>query len=198
MQLHVRLALMRYGDLFDDAWGRSYAHYMQMHMVPVGLDVVSDEATMKVALRSPEVQCVTKKYADALMQVFLMFANDEGLVELDGYVKMVDKAGLIDAELTRLECRRSFVRAQIAAHMELNEAGYDMGDVPDEGEASDRSMDFNEFMASLPRLGADKWDSGADGELPIYIRQERISEALAALEEGRRRGKKRRAGRMRL
>ena len=195
LQVHVRIALMRYGELFNDAWNKSYDHYIRMHMVPVGLEVVSDEATMKVALLSPEVKSVMKKYATMLMRVFLMFANDEGEVDLDAYVKMVDKAKLIDADLTRLECRRSFVRAQIAAHKELNEAGYNVGDEPiDEDDASDRSMDFNEFMASLPRLGADKWDSGADGELPIYIKQERISQALVEV-LGRKNG---RGGRMRM
>eukprot|EP00946_MAST-07B_sp_MAST-7B-sp1_P000337 g337.t1 len=182
---------MRYGDLFNDAWGRSYTHYMEMHMVPTGLDVVSDEAVIKVALRSPEVQAVMKKYTNRLMKTFLMFSNVEGEVDLNSYVKMVDAAGLIDADLTRLEGRRSFVRSQIAAHIELNEAGYDMGGVPSEDDASDRTMDFNEFMASLPRLGADKWDNGADGDLPIYIKQERISEALARLgDQEKRRGRR--------
>ena len=72
-------------------------------------------------------------------------------------------------------------RSQIAAVHELEEQGYDVEPV-DEASATDRSMDFNEFMHSLPRLGQDKWDSGPDGEAPIYIKQDRISCALATLD----------------
>ena len=185
MQILVRVALLRYGEMYNDDWDRSYDHFIKMNLTPVALDVISDEAVMKVALRSPEVKAIMKKYSDALERVFIQYSNEEGEVELDHYVNMVTKAGLIDADLTRLECRRSFVRSQIAAHIELNEAGFDVGDVPDESDACDRSMDFNEFMSSLPRLGADKWDSGAEGDLPIYIKQERISSALASLEPAR-------------
>ncbi len=184
LQVHVRLALAAYGDDEEfgcPGWAKCYTQYVQDHLVPEGQHVVSDEASMKVALRSPEVVATMERHAAVLEDVFMRFSNDEGELDLLGFVKMVSKAGLIDADLTRLECRRSFVRSQIAAVHELEEQGYDVEPV-DEASATDRSMDFNEFMHSLPRLGQDKWDSGPDGEAPIYIKQDRISCALATLD----------------
>jgi len=177
----VRVSLVRYGHLFNDQWDRAYQHFMDMHMIPMGLEVTGDEATMKVALRSPEVLSVMEKYAPILKDVFIEYANDEGELEMEEYAKLVADAGLIDADLTRLECRRSFVRSQIAASQELEEQGYEVETI-DELNGQDQSMDLDEFIASLPRLGCDKWDSGANGKLPVYIKQERISEAMALLD----------------
>ena len=196
----VRISLIRYGDLFNDQWGRALQHFIDMHMIPMGHEVTGDEATMKVALRSPEVINMMQKYAPVLKDVFIEYANDEGELEMEHYVQLVTDAGLIDADLTRLECRRSFVRAQIAASHEMEENGYQVDEEVTELNGQDQSMDLDEFIVSLPRLGCDKWDEGVNGKLPVYIKQERISAALALLDplnEVERR-KKNRRGRQRM
>jgi hypothetical protein len=177
----LHLSLVRYGELFNGRWARAYQHFIDMHVIPMGLEVTGDEGTMRVALRSPEVISVMKKYAPVLQDVFMAYSNDDGELEMEDYVQLVTDAGLIDADLTRLECRRSFVRSQIAASYELEEQGLEL-DVIDENNGEDRSMDLDEFLASLPRLGCDKWDEGADGELPVYIKQEKISSAMNGLD----------------
>lgn len=63
----------------------------------------------------------------------------------------------------------------------MEEQGLEV-EVVDENNGEDRSMDLDEFFASLPRLGCDKWDEGADGELPVYIKQEKISSAMSGLD----------------
>ena len=171
-------------------------------MVPMGLEVTGDEATMRIALRSPEVIATMKQYAPVLRDVFVEYADDDGELCLEDYVRLVSDAGMIDADLTRLECRRSFVRSQIAASNEMVEEGeVDRGvnsGASDGGD--DQSMNLDEFIASIPRLGCDKWDSGADGELPVYIKQERISSAMAFLDpldaQQRRKKERRQAGMM--
>ena len=169
----VRLAVIRYGDLFHERWDRAYQHFMDMHMLPMGLHVTGDEATMKVALLSPEVAAVSRKYDSILVDIFEQYCDDDGELEMEAYVKLVSDAGLIDADLTRLECRRSFVRCQIASSNE---------DEITEDNGHDHSMDVHEFVVSLPRLGCDKWDEGGDGALPVYIKQERICKALVVLD----------------
>ena len=202
LSVMVRLSMVRYGSLFNGRWGRSCQHFMDMHMVPMGLEVTGDEATMRIALRSPEVIATMKQYAPVLRDVFVEYADDDGELSLEEYVKLVSDAGMIDADLTRLECRRSFVRSQIAASNEMVEEGEADGGV-DSGTSDggdDQSMNLDEFIASIPRLGCDKWDSGADGELPVYIKQERISSAMAFLDpldaQQRRKKERRQAGMM--
>ena len=202
LSVMVRLSMVRYGSLFNGRWGRSCQHFMDMHMVPMGLEVTGDEATMRIALRSPEVIATMKQYAPVLRDVFVEYADDDGELCLEEYVRLVSDAGMIDADLTRLECRRSFVRSQIAASNEMVEEGEaDRGvDSGASDGGDDQSMNLDEFIASIPRLGCDKWDSGADGEIPEYIKQERISSAMAFLDpldaQQRRKKERRQAGMM--
>ncbi len=178
----LKLSSVRYKALFNNQWDRAYEYFIDMHMVPCALEVTGDEGKMRVALRSPEVLSVMDKYESILEDVFIKYSNDEGELEMESYVQLVTDAGLIDADLTRLECRRSFVRSQIAASNELQEQDYNVETVDEDNGQEDRSMNLDEFLHSLPRLGCDKWDEGVDGELPVHIKQERISSALSLLD----------------
>ena len=178
--MHVRLAFEKYGRACGHDRVVAYRQYVDELIRPQAKLVVSDEGVIRVGIRSAPVQVTLRRYHDALENVFLDYCDSQEELGLQEYVKVIYTAGLIDADLTRLECRRSFVKSQIAAALEAEEAGSQDLDGVDHN--SDRSMNFGEFLTSLVRLAFDKFDRGADAALALHNKVERICVSLSKLD----------------
>ena len=207
MEALIRVAVIRFSKEMSGGVVEAVNYLFHKKLAHIYFHEIYDPH-FREHLEHYRVQSVFRKYIHILDDVFEkvgcpLGAYDDAM-DIGGFSKLINKAKLVDALLTRIEVKKAFVQSQMkpiypdawvddddnclveqeGSGNEENLEVFDQGALRAQAEnISFRKMDFDEFKEALGRCAVYKWDDKSKYDLkPLDWKIEMILKSIVELD----------------